>query len=82
MFQYLEELVSQKEMSFPPELLKPMYELYLDISNMYVSRMASTQLQQSSNYSADHFLGRTIVHSKLIIDLRQGLQALPNEDRQ
>jgi len=39
MFQYLEALVANKELAFPPELLRPMYELYLDISAMYVNRL-------------------------------------------
>lgn len=66
MFQYLEDLVSQKDLSFPPDLLKPMYELYLDISNMYVSRLGNPQF----NYQERNFLGRTIVHSNLAVDLR------------
>jgi hypothetical protein len=78
MFQYLEALVANKELTFPPELLKPMYELYLDLSSMYVNRMHE-QLQ--SNYLNSDFLGRRIIHSGLIVDLRLGLSALSQEDR-
>ena len=31
MYQYLEALVSDKNCTFPPELLKQMFELYIDI---------------------------------------------------
>ena len=44
MFQYLEGLVQQTELLFPPELLKPMYDLYLDIMAYYVPRDPSERV--------------------------------------
>ena len=32
-------MVQDKSLSFPPDLLRPMYELYLDIATMYLSLM-------------------------------------------
>lgn len=45
MFEYLVNLVAHKELAFPPELLKPMYELYLDLAVIYadVRRMEDMQ---------------------------------------
>lgn len=77
MFQYLEELVAHKELNFPGELLKPMYELYLDISTMYVNKVNN----QDTTYGGGNFLPQAIIHSALTADLRQGLVALPPEDR-
>ena len=78
MFQYLEALVANKELTFPPELLRPMYELYLDLSLMYVNRINE---QRQAHYLNNDFLGRRIIHSGLIADLRLGLNALSQEDR-
>ena len=36
MFQYLEAMVKDKELTFPNELLQPMYLLYLDLCAMYL----------------------------------------------
>ena len=44
MWQYLEAMVANKQLEFPAELLKAMFELYLDISAIYVSK-----LRQDSN---------------------------------
>ena len=44
MFQYLEAMVQNKELSFPSELLRPMYELYLDISTMYLNEAESNSM--------------------------------------
>lgn len=36
MFQYLEAMVSNTNLTFPPELLKAMFELYVDLVSMNV----------------------------------------------
>jgi len=35
MYQYLEALVGNTDLAFPVQLLKPMYELFLDITTIY-----------------------------------------------
>ncbi len=42
MYQYLDALVANSELSFPKELLKPMYELFLDITTMYFLPIADS----------------------------------------
>ena len=44
-------MVSDKSLSFPGDLLKPIYELYLDISTMYLGDLNPNNLrsQDSSN---------------------------------
>ena len=39
MWKYLEDMVRNKDLQFPTELLKPMFELYLDISAIHVSKL-------------------------------------------
>ena len=39
MFQYLEAMVEDKTLSFPPDLLRPMYELYIDIATIYLNNV-------------------------------------------
>ena len=41
MWQYLEAMVANKELSFPTDLLKPMFEHYLDICGIYVLKLSS-----------------------------------------
>ena len=37
MFQYLEALIGNgNKLNFPADLVKPMYDLYMDIATMYV----------------------------------------------
>ena len=37
MFQYLEAMVSNTNLTFPPELLKAMFELYIDLVSIHVT---------------------------------------------
>ena len=39
MWDYLEQMVKRKDLQFPTELLKPMFELYLDISAIYMNKL-------------------------------------------
>ena len=39
MWQYLEAMVANKELGFPGDLLKAMFELYLDICSIHVSKL-------------------------------------------
>ena len=63
-------MVANKTLSFPNELLKPMYELYLDLSTMYINRL---ELNRTPNTSS---LGYIIMQSNLTTELYQGLAAL------
>ena len=69
MFQYLEAIVADKSLSFPRELLRPLYELYLDISSLY--------LQGADEKHGEHEpLVQVLLDSKLSSDLRMGLNAV------
>ena len=74
MFQYLEAVVGDKSLSFPPDLLRPLYELYLDISSLYLQGGDEKQGGQPP-------LVEVLLDSSLTSDLRMGLNAVEFQDR-
>lgn len=70
MYEYLEKLVAHKELAFPPDLLKPMYELYLDLVVIYADMRRMGDMQRQTSHLHRNFLGPVIVHSGLTNDLR------------
>ena len=74
MFQYLEALVNNQSIAFPVGLLKPMCELYLDLTHMYVSEDSRSVNRQSHVF-------RTIVTSDLLEKMKGGVGSLPLEDQ-
>lgn len=75
MFQFLEAMVANKTLPFPNELLKPLYELFLDLSTMYITKL------DNSRTPSPTALGYIIMQSNLTGELRQGIVALHGEDR-
>lgn len=84
MFQYLEALVANKELAFPTELLKPMYDLYIDLSTMYVTRGENILNTGRGSYAMHQNspVFQRFLDSNLADEMVPALQALPVEDRQ
>jgi len=52
MFGYLEQLTAKTDLAFPATLLKPMYDLYLDLTSIYLTDQPNQRLPNSSlNYN-------------------------------
>ena len=47
MFQYIEGLVGQQDLEFPPTLLKPMYDLFLDMTAIWISDQPANRMPDS-----------------------------------
>ena len=79
MFQYLEALVENKTMNFPQDLLKPMYELYCDITTMYIQQKSPTQTghQLDLNFRNNNpSITQKIIESTLTAEMQSGVTAL------
>ena len=80
MFQYLEAMVSNTSLSFPQELLKAMFELYIDLVSIHV---ADKEEQDDNN--RDIFGGpnlrQIIIDSKLSDEISSGLTGLSEDDK-
>ena len=84
MFQYLEALVENKTMNFPQDLLKPMFELYCDITTMYLNQKSPTQIghQLDLNFRNNQpSITQKIIESTLTAEMQSGVSALDQESR-
>ena len=73
MYQYLEGLVQQRDIAFPPELLKPMYDLYLDMMAYYLPEDPQQRRHGNNN------IHKLIVESQLMSEMKNGIGALGND---
>ena len=81
MWQYLEAMVMNHKLEFPAELLKAMYELYLDICVIHLSKLSKDQ-QNQVQFRGQPMLGVTILDSRLNQEMKTGICALTPQDQQ
>ena len=76
MFQYLEAMVTNTALTFPPELLKTMFELYIDLVSIHVSDQDTNKNAPAGGVD----LRQMIINSNLSNDIANGLGGLDAED--
>ena len=68
--------MERSELAFPVELLKPMYELFLDMTNMYF--FVNEPYPGSRTRTPEIY--NVMLGSNLVSFMKQGLGALPQDD--
>lgn len=87
MYYYLEALVSNTELAFPPSLLKEMFELFFDLIVIFVGvRETTSGPANGLNYrpTLSPQVSATCMHmlqSDLIVKIEPGLNALDQSDQ-
>ena len=70
MYNYLEGLVSVPQISFPTELLKPMYELFLDLLTIYLPEDPNQRIVGSDTAYNQTEIYSVIINSNLMTEMR------------